>query len=68
MTTDADPETLIPVTELARQVRVHRTTIYRYIRLGLLPAHRIGIGKGTLRVAEKDWDAYLAACREAATP
>lgn len=29
-------DTLITVPELCRKFRVHRTTVYRYIRLGLL--------------------------------
>lgn len=63
MTTDADSDNLIPVTELAKQARVHRTTLYRAIRAGLLPAMRIGVGKGAIRVRPSDWNAYLAACR-----
>ena len=69
MTTDADPDDSFPVTELAKQVRVHRTTLYRAIRAGQLLATRVGVGRGTLRVTGKDWADYLAACRaNAAAP
>ena len=64
MTTDADPDALIPVTTLARQLGVHRTTLYRAIRAGLLEAHRVGVDKGALRVSPKARDAYLDACRQ----
>jgi excisionase family DNA binding protein len=68
MATDAVPQTWIPVTELAKEVRVHRTTLYRAISAGLLTAHRVGHGRGVLRITPQDRDAYLAACRAAATP
>jgi len=64
-TTDEEP---IEVGELARQVKVSPSTLYRAIRAGSLIALRIGNGRGTLRVHRSDWDAYLDACRAAATP
>lgn len=68
MTTDIDPDTLIPVTSLARELGVHRTTVYRAIRAGAIEALRVGVGRGSLRITRDARDAYLAACREAATP
>jgi excisionase family DNA binding protein len=64
MTADVHPEKLIPVTKLADQLGVHRTTLYRAIRAGLLDALRVGVGKGALRITPEARDAYLAACRE----
>lgn len=43
--------------EAAERLGVHYMTIYRYVRLGLLPAHKEG---GSWRVTEADLDAFRA--------
>lgn len=69
MQSDAvEEERFVRVADIAKELKVGRDTVYRAIRDGRLPAFRFGSGRGTLRVTEKDRDAYLAACREAATP
>lgn len=41
--------------EAAERLGVHYMTVYRYVRLGLLPAHKVG---GSWRVTEEDLDAF----------
>jgi excisionase family DNA binding protein len=53
--TDLQPT--ISLQEGADRLGVHYMTIYRYVRLGLLPAHKEG---GTWRVRSEDLDAFQA--------
>ena len=48
----------LTVEQIADQLAVSRMTIYRLVERGELPAHRIG---RSIRVREKDFDAYLRA-------
>lgn len=63
-----DDERPVRVADIAAQLGVGRDTVYRAIRAGRLVALRIGHGRGTLRITPQDRDAFLAACRAAATP
>lgn len=56
----ADPFDWITVDEVAIRLRVSRMTVYRLVRDGTLPAHRIG---RALRIHPDDLAAYLAAAR-----
>ena len=62
----SEPQKRLRVHEVAALFDVGRDTIYRAIRDGLLPAERIGSGKGVLRVSEDDVRAYRELCRNAA--
>jgi len=48
----------VTVSEVARQLRVSKMTVYRLISSGELPAVRIG---KSYRIREEDVDAYLVA-------
>lgn len=48
------------VVQVATQLNVHRTTIYRAIESGDLAAVRLGQGRGGLRVSQEALAAYLA--------
>jgi excisionase family DNA binding protein len=65
MTTE--PRKRLRVHEVAALFDVGRDTIYRAIRNGLLPAERVGQGKGVFRVDEEGMQAYREHCRRAAT-
>jgi excisionase family DNA binding protein len=53
------------VEEIARHLKVSRSNVYKLVESGRLPAHRIGSGRGCIRVAKGDLDAYLESVREA---
>lgn len=50
---------LVKVRKVAELLDVHRSTVNRMINDGELPAHRVGNGKGVLRVPETAVLAYL---------
>lgn len=52
------------VRQVAEQLNVSESIVYALIDAGRLACHRIGVGRGTIRIAREDLDAYLASCRE----
>jgi excisionase family DNA binding protein len=58
MTTVATPEFLSP-SEVARRLGLSRSTVYRHIAAGDLPALRLGEDGTTLRVSAKALEAWL---------
>ncbi len=61
-----EADEMLFVSEVARQIRVTKSTIHRLINAGELRALRVGRGKGAIRIPRKAWIEYLAACEEAA--
>ena len=55
---------LFTVAEVAERLRVSATCVYQLIEKGSLACHRIGIGRGTIRVAESDLLRFLEGCRD----
>ena len=53
----------LTVREVAEKLRVTEQCIYSLIDKKRLPHHRIGVGRGTIRVREEDLTDYLAGCR-----
>ena len=49
--------------ELAERLKVSLSTIYGLIESGKIACHRIGRGRGAVRVSEPDLAAYLESCR-----
>ncbi len=60
----ADPSELLTVRELADFLRVSPALVYRLVEEGKIACHRIGMGRGAIRVRRQDVDDYLAVCRE----
>jgi excisionase family DNA binding protein len=54
---------LLTITEVRSRLRISRACVYALIAGGRLPAIRIGIGRGTIRIDEADLDAFVLACR-----
>lgn len=54
------PGAFLRVAQVAAQLNVHRTTVYRAIESGDLAAVRLGQGRGGLRVSTEALAAYLA--------
>lgn len=44
----------LTVKQAARQVGVHKNTIYALVQAGLLRAYRVGVGRGTIRIVADD--------------
>lgn len=55
---------MFTVKEVAARLRVSAASIYNLIESGKLACHRIGAGRGTIRVSEEDLSAFLSGCRE----
>ncbi|WP_261343820.1 helix-turn-helix domain-containing protein [Bythopirellula goksoeyrii] len=49
---------------LARQLKMSESLVYQLIEQGRLASHRIGNGRGRIRISEKDLLDYLSGCRE----
>jgi excisionase family DNA binding protein len=47
------------VKAVARKLDVHVSTVYRLVQSGQLPAGRVGIGKGTLRIPADSLHSYM---------
>ena len=63
MITDATPDRLLTVVEVAAGLRVHRMSVYRMIHSGQLPAIRLA-RNGALRVSETELRAWLYSVEE----
>ena len=50
---------LLTVKQVAERLVVSNAIIYRLIDSGKLAAHRIGMGRGTLRVTEEQLNQFL---------
>jgi excisionase family DNA binding protein len=55
---------MMTVKEVASQLRVSATCVYQLIEAGKLACHRIGLGRGAIRVAEADLAAFVDGCRQ----
>ena len=54
---------MLKPTDLAERLNVSLSTIYGLIESGKIACHRIGLGRGAVRVSEHDLTAYLESCR-----
>jgi excisionase family DNA binding protein len=57
--TQATAETLLTVREAAREARVSPVHLYRLINAGVVPAIRVGEGRGPLRVPADEFRSWL---------
>ena len=54
---------MLKVSEVARRLNVSAGCVYELVARGRLPSHRIGVGRGAIRVREEDLSQFLAATR-----
>ena len=54
---------LLTVKEVAKRLGVSASTIYGLVSSGELPAHRIGVGRGAIRIVVLEVERYLDANR-----
>ncbi len=52
---------MMTVKQVSEKLAVSAACVYRLIDSGRLLAHRIGVGRGTIRVSEEALETYLAA-------
>ena len=57
-------EKFLTVRDVANRLQLSESLVYRLIEQGKLPCHRVGTGRGVIRVSEADLDGYLATCRQ----
>lgn len=55
---------MLKIREVAERLRVSATCVYQLIEKGKLACHRIGIGRGAIRVCENDLAEYVESCRK----
>ncbi len=56
------PAKLLTVAVVAQRLVVSQSLVYQLIESGRLGHHRIGTGRGTIRVSESDLESYLSEC------
>lgn len=54
---------LLTVRETAERLKVSPATVYALVSSGQLACHRIGTGRGTIRISEGNIEAYLQECQ-----
>ncbi len=59
---------MLTVAETAERLRCSRALIYQLCERGRLPHHRLGVGRGTIRVLEGDLELFLKQNRVEAPP
>lgn len=59
----AEMDILFTVQEVAFRLGVSRGSVYELVKQGRLAAHRVGSGRGTIRISEADLRTYLKRCR-----
>jgi excisionase family DNA binding protein len=59
---------MLTVAEVAKRLSVSRNTVYQLVQRGDLVAHRVGLGRGAVRVTPEELDAFLARSRQAPPP
>jgi len=58
---------MLTVNEAATRLNVSARTVRNLINSGTLPHHRIGVGRGVIRISEAALEKYLADCEVAET-
>jgi excisionase family DNA binding protein len=59
----AAQEPMHTVAEVAQRLKSSRGLVYVLCETGKLSHHRIGVGRGTIRITESDLEAFLQATR-----
>lgn len=54
---------MFTVREVATRLRVSPSLVYQLVEAGKLACHRIGTGRGAIRISLLDLEAYLQECR-----
>jgi len=55
---------MLTVEQAADQLQVSKSIVYSLIEAGKIACHRIGLGRGTIRMSQDDLDQYLESCKQ----
>ena len=54
---------MLTVQQVSEQLNVSDSLIYSLVEAGKIISHKIGLGRGTIRVRPEDLETYLESCR-----
>lgn len=54
---------MLTVKQVADRLNVSQSIIYALVDKGKIVCHRIGVGRGSIRISEEDLACYLRSCR-----
>lgn len=54
---------MLKVSEVALRLQVSRTCVYQLVEKKKLVSHRIGLGRGAIRILEEDLASFVSASR-----
>ena len=54
---------LLTVRDVARVLQVSIASVYAIVADGKIACHRVGTGRGSIRIEERDLEEYLSSCR-----
>ena len=55
---------MLTVREVAAELSMSVTCVYQLVATGKLASHRIGVGRGAIRISEADLATFVDACRD----
>ena len=58
---------MLTVKQVAQRLNVSQSIIYALVEKGQIVCHRIGVGRGSIRISEEDLACYLKSCRNTAS-
>ncbi len=58
----SQPMILLTIRDVAERLKLSPSAVYQLVETGSLAHHRVGNGRGTIRVSEADLLAYLTQC------
>ena len=59
---------MLTVKQASAALGVSATCVYQLVARGRLACHRIGLGRGAIRISESDLEAYIEGCRQKPQP
>jgi excisionase family DNA binding protein len=59
---------LLTIRDVAQRLTIAPSTAYALIQSGKIVGHRIGVGRGAIRVDEEDLETFLESCRSSPRP
>jgi excisionase family DNA binding protein len=59
---------MLTVGQVAERLVVSPSLVYALVEAGRIACHRIGMGRGAIRIDERDLETYLEACRTSPRP
>jgi excisionase family DNA binding protein len=58
----------LTIREMAKRLAIAPSTAYALVQSGKIASHRIGIGRGAIRIDEQDLKDFLGSCRSSPRP